>query len=200
VFTACRIGELPILKELVKTGADVNIHDSFGCTCLSVACGMGHLYIVKYLVEDMNMDIMSLNNKNETYAVTAVQNSKLDVLEYLVGKNKSILEIDDNTGRTCLVHAVYRKNIDIIKYLVLMGADVNAIAESGLSCLMMAANNCSFEIVKYLTESGADIFDVTNKGKDCLFFAKKRGKRGDQIVKYLSKKFEEYEEIDNTVY
>lgn len=49
---ACFDGHLDIARLLVKNGADIEIANRHGHTCLMIACYKGHLEIVKFLINN----------------------------------------------------------------------------------------------------------------------------------------------------
>jgi len=52
MYTAALYGNLPRVKELVKSGSSVNVKLTTGSTPLHAAARKGHLDVVKYLVEN----------------------------------------------------------------------------------------------------------------------------------------------------
>jgi ankyrin repeat protein len=56
---------------------------------IHVACGVEHLDLVKYFIEELHMDHDHMNSLNETYLFTACKAGHLKVVEYLIDLNKN---------------------------------------------------------------------------------------------------------------
>ena len=78
-------------------------------------------------------------------------------------------------GATSLMTAAQSRNAQEVKRLLQMGADINAISDTGYTALMLAAWNCDDEIVQILINNGADV-SITQLGiKTALDYAKIQG-------------------------
>lgn len=72
-------------------GADVNVRNEDGMTPLIWAAFIGHLDIVKFLVDNGNgMDIDARDNKGCTALAMAVLMGKLEVVKILVAKGANV--------------------------------------------------------------------------------------------------------------
>lgn len=60
LFTACRIGDLSIIKELIKANNNINVVDYCNYTCLTTAYGLGFLDVVRFLIEEKRINKMKL--------------------------------------------------------------------------------------------------------------------------------------------
>lgn len=60
---ACDRGNLDIVKYLIELGADPNLQDTDGQSCLHYAVSCEHLEIIKYLVENKNVNL-NLSDKD----------------------------------------------------------------------------------------------------------------------------------------
>lgn len=123
---SCKNGNLKKVKELIKNGADVNLHDIEGFAALHWAAYNGHLNIVKYL----------------------------DVVKYLV-KNGAEVNLQDKYGWTALHRAAWSGNSKIVKYLVKNGADLNLKNYKGNTALDIAVRKSHNDIGDYLKSKGA---------------------------------------------
>lgn len=68
---ACFDGHLDIARLLVRNGADIEIANRHGHTCLMIACYKGHLEIVKFLINngaDINRKSIKGNFIQELYS------------------------------------------------------------------------------------------------------------------------------------
>ena len=65
LITATKKKDLNKVKELIKSGADLNAKDTFGGTALIIASNIGHTEIVKLLIES-GSDVNIASNDGRT--------------------------------------------------------------------------------------------------------------------------------------
>ena len=82
LWCASGAGHLPIVKFLVKSGADVNHTTKSNSTPLRAACFDGRADIVKYLIEEGKADFNIANKFNNT--CLASLNVHLNVIRYVM--------------------------------------------------------------------------------------------------------------------
>ncbi|XP_061170787.1 uncharacterized protein LOC133180263 isoform X2 [Saccostrea echinata] len=149
LLVASIYGDLETVKYLIKNGAEVNFCREGGWSPLIAASGQGHLEIVKYLIQngaDINTSCLSsachgghmniveyLVNKVDVNAVTAGQYSPLrkasrrghlDIVKYLVEHGAKVNFIE-STSKSPLYSAVEYDQMQIVEYLIEQGAKVN---------------------------------------------------------------------------
>jgi uncharacterized protein len=77
-------GQLPIVKELVKRGIDVNARGgTFKTNALYFAVNYGHLDVVKYLLEAGSETDMSVSEKNPLFAAIH-KNDNTEIAQALI--------------------------------------------------------------------------------------------------------------------
>jgi|GEM_PF-3822563 len=142
---ACRIGNLEIVKELIKT-ANINIHaqNDDGFTSLHVAANCRHYEIIQTLI----------NHKADS------SSGDKDVV---IDDAANGINIKDNKGSTALHLLAMAKDPDYkdellnaIKALLDKGALVNALNHNMLTALHYAAFNGNIDAAKILLSYGAD--------------------------------------------
>ncbi|XP_043255866.1 protein fem-1 homolog B [Colletes gigas] len=101
LWCAAGAGHLPVVKTLVKAGADVNHLTESHSTPLRAACFDGRLDIVKYLTEH-NANINISNHFNNTCLMIAAYKGHSDVVTYLLEKGA-----DPNGKANCGVTALH---------------------------------------------------------------------------------------------
>ncbi len=79
---AAHCGHLEIVKELIKSGADVNAKSNNSNTALMGAAVYGDLEIIKELINS-GADINAKNNINETALDVAKMNKRAEIVYYL---------------------------------------------------------------------------------------------------------------------
>ena len=84
LWCASGAGHLPIVKFLIKSGADVNHTTKSNSTPLRAACFDGRADIVKYLIEDGKADFNIANKFNNTCLMIASFNGHLNVVRYVM--------------------------------------------------------------------------------------------------------------------
>ncbi|XP_065186272.1 transient receptor potential cation channel subfamily A member 1-like [Sycon ciliatum] len=126
VHTAARNGRLMSLRKLanacIKEDVDLDSKDENGRTVLSTACVMGHLDIVKWLLNNGDIGI----------------------------KIREQVEIGDNEGRTAFYLAAMYGHMDIVKHLSSQGANTRTVCEKRTTPLMAVSQHCPPETAKQL--------------------------------------------------
>ena len=137
-LNSCRIGNMEIIIELLKAGANINSKDYYSReTALSYACQSDNLEVIVFLLAHGHIE--NINKKT------------------LHGNSAFIkaCEIASMTG-----------NIEIIKKLIEEGADVNQENDFGDTPLLILSNfNSKIEIVDLLLKNGAEIHKETGYDK-----------------------------------
>ena len=119
-FECARFGELEDLKEAMKdadSNFNVNMKDFRGNTALHLACANGHLPVVKYLVENLKVDINALNNSNNTPLYWAMINNQKDIVDYLLSKGVNY-DIKTAQGKSISEEAYDNKFYDISEMII----------------------------------------------------------------------------------
>lgn len=113
---------LKIAKYLIEKGAKIKED------ILYTAVKKGCLDIVKYILENYKDKVIS--NKNNEYHTTllcdAVESKQLEVVKYLIKKQKVSVNETNSYGVTPLRIAIENKNLEIAKYLRKHGGKILA--------------------------------------------------------------------------
>ena len=80
------------------------------------AAESGNLDLVKYLVEEKNLDVKAKSESGYTVLHSAAWNGNLEMVKYLI-KNGADVNAKSESGRTVL-HSAASGNLDLVKYLV----------------------------------------------------------------------------------
>ncbi|CAG9313099.1 unnamed protein product [Blepharisma stoltei] len=102
IHFAAEYGYLDILQELVTAGADINAIDSYQRTPVMVSCGMGHLDIVRYLVEEADANVVGFDYNGNTVLHIASLAGQYHILRYLVEDLQIPINLPNKSKQTAL--------------------------------------------------------------------------------------------------
>jgi hypothetical protein len=139
LIIAASHGSINILKHLVAIGAKVNIDTD---KPLRLAAQENHLNIVKYLIENSNIDINS--NGVEVLQWAAI-NGNVRMAKYLVSKGVKIHAENDNA----IQYAAEYGNLALVKYFRIIGLDIWADHGEPLRFAKKYKHN---DVVKYIEQ------------------------------------------------
>ncbi len=206
LWWAANHGCLPLAKELIRRGANIDAPDHFGGTPLITAAGSGHLEMVRYLVSqgaDIHARLTTLTggaSDGRTAFHLAVGKGHLPVAEFLLEAGNDPNE-PDGFGYTPLMVAVQNNYYDMANWLISEGADVNAvhggfgthIGLRGWTPLVFSVSGGLLRMTQMLIQRGADIHYRVPAGRNwdgkplpergLLDFA--TGRRSESITKLL---------------
>lgn len=83
LLTAIQLGNLQIIRLLVRSGAKVDVPDENGLTALHLAVKKGHLSMVRVLL-DLGADVLTTDVNGRGLLHTAVERDDLDVVNELL--------------------------------------------------------------------------------------------------------------------
>jgi ankyrin repeat protein len=147
---AVRIGDIDLIKFLLKIGANVNTPDNNRCrrTALHEAVKVNNYGLIRFLL-DNGADV---NPPDGQYVKTVLQES-IEIVE-----KKSMPHVE-----TPLETPLEEQRLQIVKLLMEKGAKINAppAVIDGRTALQAAAEatteNSSIKLMQYLLDAGADV-------------------------------------------
>ncbi|KKT23376.1 MAG: hypothetical protein UW09_C0004G0121 [candidate division TM6 bacterium GW2011_GWF2_43_87] len=164
-----------VVQFLIDNGANVNQINNNDDTPLSLAFELGHVDIVRCLVE-AGADINQTDKVGWSLLHYAAFNGwDFACFNYLVSKGADIQKISDDNDSplSCAFQSGY---LDAARCLIKAGASINVIAPDGSNLLHRAAyDNWNVKSVKYLIEQGVAIDKVNNNNETPLLLAAQRG-------------------------
>ena len=179
-------GLLDVLKCMIMNInghiMDEQYRDTNGWTVLH--CAVKHIDVVKYLINECNCDIMTLDNNGVPVLHYVASEGLLDVLKCMVMNiNGHIMDeqYHDTKGWTVVHCAV--KHIDVVKYLINeCNCDIMTPDRYGNTILHDAASEGLLDVMKYLINTHHyNLMTTNNKGRTVLHCAVKH----IDVVKYL---------------
>jgi ankyrin repeat protein len=157
-------GQVDEVRRLLREGANVNEAIELGITALMVASGLGHLDLIKVLL-DAGADPNALAGMSHPRIIITPLNvamnprnkKRLETIDMLIAGGAKVNPL--NATVSPLENAVENRDIEMVKALLDRGADVNLLDGVGRTSLATAfrdANGPDVSIVKLLLEAGAD--------------------------------------------
>jgi ankyrin repeat protein len=118
---------------LIRKGADPNIKDKTGQSCLHVAAGKGLINVMEQLV-DKKADVNAINNAGKSCLQFAAEGGVLKCVEFFVKRGAKI-DHRDKKGWTALFYASKQGEADIIQCLLQNSASAFLTDNEGNTCL-----------------------------------------------------------------
>ncbi|KAL3079420.1 hypothetical protein niasHT_031749 [Heterodera trifolii] len=168
---AAQKGNLELCKLLVAKGAKVNqrTKDKRGIMCLHIACGNGHLPIVRFLLESVGVDIERTDSNGDTALMCALLENNLDIGHYLIARGART-DRTNKFGISPLHYFVKKGDFALCKFLVDNGANVNQNttddSDFHFTPLHIACVGGHLQIVKLLVEEGKAHIESTDSNGD----------------------------------
>jgi ankyrin repeat protein len=167
----------------------------------------GRLSLVKYLVEDLHVNIELQDTSRKSALIYAAKNNNFDILKYLVDQNANV-NVKDDSGNTALIYSAKMNSEKAIKYLVLHGANINEenkMKERAFSILLKSfiknkdfykesnpklnktIRKSNLKIIKYLCEQKANTNNIEiNEGISISALQYASNHKDYEIVKILN--------------
>ena len=168
LLIACMNGQNDAINVLLEAGADTNITETYGHTCLHIAVNANCGKQTVQAIIDHGADVNAINKYNETALLIACMDGKIDAINVLLeaGADTNITEA---YGHTCL-HKAVNANCDeqTVQAIIDHGADVNAINKDNETALLIACMNGQNDAINVLLEAGADTNITQTDGHTCL--------------------------------
>ena len=206
-------GYTKIVELLLNYGARYDKPGNYDLTPLFLAVAAENgLQSIKLMIEH-SADVETKTKNGMTLLHAAVDQSRFDIVQYLVETAGANIETRDNNGQTPLFYAVLladkrtttyliqkganvnasdnnqcrpihlTSNIEVLKLLIENKADINAKDSSGQTALIIAAKFGNLPVAVLLVENGADIDAKDNSSKTALMYAKEGNRKS--IINYL---------------
>ncbi|XP_030374156.1 protein fem-1 homolog B isoform X2 [Scaptodrosophila lebanonensis] len=127
----------------------------YGATPLWVAAGMGHLQIVKLLVQAKAN--VNHNTKAQSSPLRAAcYEGRLDIVRYLIEHGAEV-NATNAFNNTCIMIAAYKGHELVVDTLLKNGARTNGQALCGATALHYAAESGHLDVVRLLLDHGATL-------------------------------------------
>uniref|UniRef100_A0A1B0F9D1 Uncharacterized protein n=1 Tax=Glossina morsitans morsitans TaxID=37546 RepID=A0A1B0F9D1_GLOMM len=125
----------------------------YGATALWVASGLGHLQVVKLLVQN-GADVNHNTKAQSSPLRAACYAGRLDIVKYLIEHGADI-NLGNKYNNTCIMIAAYKGHEHVVYTLLKNGANPNDQALCGATALHYAAECGHLEVCRLLLDHGA---------------------------------------------
>lgn len=148
---ACHLGDLNVVEELIKAGADVNLRDNTHKP-LTLACEEGHLGVVKKLIKAGAL--VNVKDGSVTALTASCEVGYMSIVDELIASGADVnLRGDSNSP---LTFACERGPLNFVKKLIQFGADVNLNDEFRTPLTTACEMGCLC-VVEELIKAGANV-------------------------------------------
>jgi len=157
VHNACEYGDLSILDFLLKHGGDklLQTGDSRKFTPLTVAAHKARNDVIKFLVQEWNVDVNYTTDVNPLFM--AIQNDNIETSKLLIELGANV-NIEQEEMKCFPLHLASSNNfLDIVDLLIENGATVDCQDPRGYTPLFMASSEGYWDCVQKLIKGGADV-------------------------------------------
>jgi ankyrin repeat protein len=164
ITQACLDKDLGKVQRLLAEGADPRTRDTYGRTCMFIACGRGCLDIAQFLFcNGAAEDISTQNDEGGTPMMAAFENGHMQTIcEWLV----SVGAAEDVRKRDFQGYfpMMYADTLKGLQWLCHRGAAQDIHGENGLYPLHAACEKGNLDMVMWMCEAGADVRVVAQDG------------------------------------
>ncbi|XP_026331093.1 protein fem-1 homolog CG6966 [Hyposmocoma kahamanoa] len=147
LWCAAAAGHLPLVRLLIRAGANVNSTTRTQSTPLRAACFDGHYDIVKFLVEN-GADIEIANRHGHTCLMIACYKGRIRIAKYLLSLNADVNR-KSVKGNTALHDCAESGSLHIMRMLLEHGATMD-VDSYGMTPLLAASVTGHTHIVEHL--------------------------------------------------
>ena len=187
LMITCEKGSEKAIDVLLNAGADRNLTDDYGNTCLHYAARNELCRQVFHVVglSSHALDVNATNKKNVTALMIACKNDgDKDAINVLLNAGADP-HIADADGDTCLHYAAQKFwcpvwypfsyiCTEVLQAIISPGVDVNATNKKNVTTLMITCEKGSKEAIDVLLNAGADPNIADTDGNTCLHYLEKK--------------------------
>ncbi|XP_048242529.1 ankyrin repeat domain-containing protein 17-like [Haliotis rufescens] len=168
---AARHGHRGVVEFLVSEGADVTLVDGVSNNILHLACVVGDVKAVKFILSRNMLIINSRGEQNRTPVMVAALCGHGEVVKSLVSEGANV-SLVDSIGNNILHLACAGGHARTVKFILSTDmTDIDSKGEQSLTSVMVAALFGHRDVVELLVNEGADVSLVDDGGDNILHLA-----------------------------
>ncbi len=178
---SCRFGHFGCAQHLMSRYGNSSVVDKKGWSAFLYACAMGHLDVVKLLLDSNAYRKMLPSSGGETGLLLACGGGHVKVAKYLIEKGASVTERDKDGG-TAFIFSAFSGNVEMLSFLVdsfKNDIDVRTWVcmrdNQGACSLAFACSEGHYGAAEFLIANGAVVNDEDERGWTPLHVACKYG-------------------------
>ena len=181
--------DMRAIKLMLAHGFDPKATDIAGTNAVYTAAYRNTLPVVKFLVEELGLDPLTISASSGENAIFRATNGPdaEEIIAYLREKgadHKVISYSDQNIVSYMAERSRRSDHLELFKSFVADGISPHDKDEEGRDALLNAAyRNDDLDFIKYLVESGSDVSGTDNAGRDALNIAAYRN--SEKVVTYF---------------
>jgi ankyrin repeat protein len=190
LYVCRKTDNIETIKYLIQCKANINYATS-ETNCLLDACYENKsLNVIKYLIEELKMDINYTNSNNDNcLRYSCLNNDNIEIIKYLIEECKMDAFFVNKNGCDCLKLACSNNSVEIVKYLIEeQKTRIDNVSADQNDCLALACiYNNSIEVIEYLVNTHKmNMYKITND-KNNLYLACEKNTLG--VIKHLIEKY-----------
>lgn len=166
-------GDLDAVRYLISKGAKIIYPQNTG-NALDFAIECGHLHILRYFIEECNVNV-DYDNHGVHLLTKAAGCGQEDLVRYLLSKGANV-DVKSQHDVTPVMIAIQNHKFNIAQILIQYGADINIANDQGFTPLMAAVQSKSSFLAAFITMvDGVNLEAKTNTGFTALLVAVEEG-------------------------
>ena len=170
---AAQHGNVEAARQLLKSGAAVDVQTKLGATALHVAAEQGQLDIAELLIDHGASLEMATDAGLTALHFAAEQGRTALAIELL--KRGAAVDAQTSSGHTPLHISAQKGAIETMKVMLSRGASIDARTSKGHSVLHLATLTSQLDALRLLLRQGAPVDAVTTSGHTPLHLAASKG-------------------------
>ena len=171
LMKACAEGNKEAINVFLNAGADPNIADADGDTCLHYATRNDYCIEVLQAIISHSVNVNATNKRNTTALMIACFKGNKDAVNVLLNAEADP-NIADAHGDTILHYtALNYWCIDVLRVIISQVVDVNATNKKNVTALMNACVDENEDAINVILNAGADLNIADADGDTCLHYA-----------------------------
>jgi ankyrin repeat protein len=174
LHTAAHTGKPEIMKLILQRGADINARDKGGRTIMFVLAFHGHTEAMKWLVNELGMNVDTTDHSDWTPLCKAAQVGNITSIACLVSLGADV-RAGSKMGVSPIDCAVMSGQVESIKCLHNLDKNLVNLNDSGLTPIFRAAYVGQVECIECLVRLGANIEAKGPQGETPMFKAAEAG-------------------------